>query len=88
MNIGMLWFDNDTKTELPIRIERAALYYREKYGKKPNVCFVHPSMVKIEPTDNQPKTIIRGEIELRTSKSVLPNHFWIGINGTLLPTSS
>ena len=32
MNIGMLWFDNDTKTELTIKIERAAHYYREKYG--------------------------------------------------------
>jgi len=88
MNIGMLWFDNDTKTELPTRIERAAHYYHEKYGTKPNVCFVHPSMVKIEESDNQPKIIVRGEIELRTSKSVLPNHFWIGINGSLSPSSS
>ena len=88
MNIGMLWFDNDTKTELTTRIERAAHYYREKYGKKPNVCFVHPSMVKTESSEDSTKTIIRGEIELRTSKSVLPNHFWIGINGTLSPSSS
>ncbi len=88
MNIGMLWFDNDTKTELPTRIERAAQYYREKYGTKPNVCFVHPSMVKIEESDNQTKIIVRGEIELRTTKSVLPNHFWIGINGSLSPSSS
>ena len=83
MNIGMLWFDNDTKTELPAKIDRAANYYREKYGKKPNVCFVHPSMLKLEPTEITNKTISRGEIEIRTSKSVLPNHFWIGINGTL-----
>ena len=88
MNIGLLWFDNDTKTELPAKIERAAQFYREKYGKKPNVCFVHPSMVKIEPPENSNKTITRGEIELRTSKSVLPNHFWIGINGTLSPSGS
>jgi hypothetical protein len=88
MNIGMLWFDNDSKAELSTKIERAALYYREKYGNKPNVCFVHPSMVKPEPSEESNKTIIRGEIELRTSKSVLPNHFWIGINGTLTPSSS
>jgi hypothetical protein len=87
MNIGMLWFDNDTKTELSTKIERAATYYREKYGNKPNVCFIHPSMLKSEAADTANKTVIRGEIELRTSKSVLPNHFWIGINGTLSPSS-
>jgi hypothetical protein len=88
MNIGMLWFDNDTKTELPVKIERAAHYYREKYGKKPNVCFVHPSMVKTEPADDTVKTLMPGEIEVRTTKSVLPNHFWIGINGTISQASS
>jgi hypothetical protein len=88
MNIGMLWFDNDTKTELPVKIERAAHYYSEKYGKKPNVCFVHPSMVKTEPAEATTKTILRGEIEVRTTKSVLPNHFWIGINGTISQASS
>ena len=88
MNIGMLWFDNDSKAELTTRIERAAHYYREKYGKQPNICFVHPSMVKTVPSDDANKTVVRGEIELRTSKSVLPNHFWIGINGTLSHSSS
>ena len=83
MNIGMLWFDNDTKTELPTKIERAANYYRDKYGKKPNVCFVHPSMLKADATTTNNRTIIPGEIEVRTTKSVLPNHFWIGINGTV-----
>lgn len=74
MNVGMLWFDNDPKTDLKAKIERAALYYRNKYGKKPNLCFVHPSML---PGDHEkPK-----EIEIRTTRSVLPNHFWIGING-------
>jgi hypothetical protein len=84
----MLWFDNDSRAELPVKIERAAQYYRAKYGKIPNVCFVHPSMLNTEISENQNKTFIRGEIELRTSKSVLPNHFWIGINGTISQTNS
>ena len=45
MNIGMLWFDNDPKTDLNGKIERAAAYYRSKYGQSPNLCFVHPSML-------------------------------------------
>lgn len=45
MKIGMLWFDNDPHTELAAKVERAAAYYRLKYGKTPTLCFVHPSML-------------------------------------------
>ena len=82
MNVGMLWFDNDVKSDLVSRIERAALYYKEKYGKAPNICFVHPSMtsrIKVIGEDNP--SLKAGEIEVRTTRSVLPNHIWIGVNG-------
>ena len=75
MNIGMLWFDNDPKIDLKQKIERAASYYRSKYGQTPNVCFVHPSMVHNSPT----KT---GVIDVRPNRAVRPNHFWLGINGS------
>ena len=75
MDIGMLWFDNDTKTDLPTKIQRAASYYRTKYGRQPNLCFVHPSMV-----DSSPVNTNGSGIELRTTRSVLPNHFWLGVN--------
>ncbi|RPI30644.1 MAG: hypothetical protein EHM70_13365 [Chloroflexota bacterium] len=73
MNIGMLWFDNDPKAELHVKIQRAASYYHTKYGQNPNLCFVHPSMVI-------PEQAKMKEIEVRTTRSVLPNHFWIGVN--------
>jgi hypothetical protein len=81
MNIGMLWFDNDTKVDFFTRVERAAIYYRQKYGKTPTVCYVHPSMIpqKIEAATNSPMK--SGNIEVRENQSVLPNHFWIGVNG-------
>ena len=73
MNIGMLWFDNDSKVDLATKVHRAADYYRNKYGKTPNLCFVHPSMVE--------NASYQGNgIELRTTRSVLPNHFWLGVN--------
>jgi len=86
MKIGMLWFDNDPKTELKVKIERAALYYRNKYGKEPTLCFVHPSMLPAaengssEPAAPEIKT---GGVEVRSTRSVLPNHFWIGVNNNL-----
>ena len=81
MEIGMLWFDNDKKTDYEAKIERAATYYRNKYGKTPNLCFVHPCMIPINGSKNTEKTSIKSQgVEVRTSKTMLPNHFWIGIN--------
>ncbi len=73
MNIGMLWFDNDNKTDLTTKIQRAVKYYHSKYGKAPNLCLVHPRTLG----DNAWKG---AGIELRTTRSVLPNHFWLGVN--------
>ena len=82
MNVGMLWFDNDSKADLFAKIERAASYYLDKYGKSPNVCYVHPCMTRTlaTPKDNT-EPIRAGSIEVRTTRSVLPNHLWIGVNG-------
>lgn len=88
MNIGMLWFDNNPKTEINTKIERAATYYSSKYRKKPNLCFVHPTMVKVEPDETTDSVMKSGDILVRTSPSVLPNHFWIGVNGSKKPTGS
>ena len=83
MNVGMLWFDNDSKVDLNVKIHRAASYYNEKYGRKPNLCFVHPSMAG-KPPENAERSdgppIRSGDIEVRVTRSVLPNHFWIGVN--------
>lgn len=92
MDIGMLWFDNDTHADLPSKIENAAEYYLNKYGIRPNVCFIHPCMTPedLKAQIRKPskkalkiKPIFKaGSIEVHTSKSMLPNHLWIGINGS------
>jgi hypothetical protein len=89
MNVGMLWFDNDPRVNLDGKIARAADYYRAKYGRTPTLCFVHPSMLRNgKPGDEAPdstppeKSFAACGIEIRSNRSVLPNHFWIGVNGT------
>jgi hypothetical protein len=89
MNIGMLWFDNDPKVNLDGKIERAAEYYRSKYGRNPTLCFVHPSMLRNGKSQDEAhgsnpteKSYAACGIEIRSNRSVLPNHFWIGVNGT------
>jgi len=88
MEIGMLWFDNDNKSDYEAKIERAVTYYRNKYGKVPNLCFVHPCMIPTNGSQaaggasQQAETLSLNSqgVEIRTSKTMLPNHFWIGIN--------
>jgi hypothetical protein len=82
MNIGMLWYDNDPKVEFNTKIERAASYYHDKYGRNPNLCFVHPSMLGNGHSKEDAAPLKSGDILVRASRSVLPNHFWIGVNGT------
>lgn len=70
MHTGMLWFDN-SKDALSVKIGKAIDYYFKKYGVKPDLCLVHPSVlesdVKIE------------KLTVRSYRPVLPGHIWIGI---------
>lgn len=88
MNVGMLWFDNDPKTDLFAKVTRAATYYQDKYGRNPNICYVHPTMVASTPErDSEQQSIKAGDIEVHLTQLVLPNHLWIGIgtpNGNLV----
>ncbi len=72
MDIGMLWYD-DSPTALKDRVERAADYYNEKHGRQPNLCFVHPDMLKTE--EDKAKGVV-----IRKGKGVMPGHFWIGVD--------
>jgi len=74
VKIGMLWFDGEEHREMPARVQAAASYYRRKYGRVPNVCFVHPSMLT-----GQGAPSIEG-VEIRPSPAVLHGHLWMGID--------
>ena len=94
MNAGMLWFDNDPKTALAAKIERAADYYRHKYGRDPNLCLIHPSMLPKddtmeipaiedatgEPVLPAPELQAADGVRVRPYRPVLPGHLWIGID--------
>lgn len=80
MNIGMLWFDNDSKSEITKKVNKAVLYYRNKYKKEPTLCFVNPKMMPVSCEGKPTKRIRSGKLDIRCSPSILPNHFWIGIN--------
>jgi hypothetical protein len=73
MNVGMLWFDGDNKCDVESRVKRAADFYKSKYGRAPNLCFVHPQTLE----QGQPASV--DGIKILSSMSVLPDHFWLGV---------
>ena len=73
MHTGMLWFDNSQAT-LNTKIEKAIDYYHKKYGRKPDLCLVHPSMLET----NQ-KQLEINKLIVRPYRPVLPGHIWIGV---------
>jgi hypothetical protein len=72
MNSGMMWFDNDPKTDLTVKIKKAADYYHRKYGMAPDTCLVNPSMFDAKVTQE-------GKITIRSYRPVLPGCLWIGV---------
>ena len=94
MEIGMLWFDNDKGTSIPNKVEKAARYYQKKYGVSPDLCYVHPKMVKGEngnkkkpKKDTGSDQMKIGKILVLKNKKILPGHFWIGIGTAEDPIS-
>jgi hypothetical protein len=74
MDVGMLWLDDDKKATLEEKVGRAADYYRQKYGRSPELCLVNKKMLAAEVTV--------GEIDVRPAGNVLPDHFWMGVRAS------
>lgn len=72
MHKGMLWFDNNPKTSLIAKVQAAADYYQKKYGSRPVMCMVNPSMLAGQ------STMESDSITIRPYRPVLPGYIWIG----------
>lgn len=83
MKTGMLWYDDDKKRTLEEKVEMAADYYRQKFGRAPTLCLVNPRSM-----NGVPKKVAK--VELRSAHNVLLHHFWVGIaeNGNGVAPSS
>ncbi len=73
MHTGMLWFDN-SNTTLRQKIQKAVDYYEKKYGRQPDLCLVHPSMLEKDQSQLE-----ISKLTVRPYRPVLPGHIWIGI---------
>ena len=72
MHAGMLWYDNAPEIPFEKRLETAANFYRRKYGRLPNLCLIHPSML------NSPHVRL-GAITVRAYAPIVRGALWIGV---------
>jgi hypothetical protein len=75
MKTGLLWFDDDPGKQLEEKVQRAATHYERKYGHAPDLCYVHPAAL-----GSNGKVRKVGDVEIRTGRSVLLHHFWLGVD--------
>ncbi len=71
MDVGMLWLDSDRQRSFDEKVNRAAEYYLEKYGRSPELCLVNTQSL------SEKKKV--GQIEVQPVRTVSPHHFWLGM---------
>ena len=67
----MLWYDNSPRSLLE-KVQEAAEYYAQKYGRVANICFVDPEQL------NGADPAVDG-IQIEPNPMILRNHFWIWV---------
>lgn len=75
MEIGLLWYD-DTQVEFATKVQQVVQRYEEKFGTSPNRCYVNPASMP-----GEAKRLSLNGIKVLTSPTILPDHFWVGVQG-------
>lgn len=78
MRVGLLWFDDDPKKEVSLKVKEAAQRYFEKFGRWPNLCYVSPATLPLPRDPIGTKGIHLDGLRVLSSHLVLPDHFWVG----------
>lgn len=72
MELGMLWLDNDEKRPFDEKVERAADYYLNKYGRLPELCLVNQQQLA--------ETKKVGKVRVEPGTHLQRHHFWLGMS--------
>lgn len=70
MKVGWMWLDDDSERSVEEKVARAVVAYRNKFRRKPNVCYVNEA----NPCEEQV-----GCVKVTRVRFILPNHFWLGV---------
>ncbi len=90
MKSGLLWYDADPRKPLWTKIAEAAQRYYEKFGVRPNTCFVNPGAlpqegalperVETKKAAHHRNLNLAAALHVSAKSTILPNHIWLGVN--------
>ena len=69
MENGMLWFDDRKDISMEQKIQNAILFFQEKYGSKPDCCYINATTPQKEISQKM------AGLRIEISQYVMPNHF-------------
>jgi len=78
MRVGLLWFDDDPRKEVSLKVKEAAERYFEKFGRRPNLCYVSPATLPLPRDPAGTEGAHLDGLRVLSSPLVLPDHFWVG----------
>ena len=81
---GLLWYDDDVRRPLAIKLAEAAERYRERVGFEPTTCLLNPAQIPSAPPATgrgSRKKIVVPAITLRlvSDEHLRPNYFFVGV---------
>lgn len=72
MKTGLLWYDDDPKRKVEEKVGHAAQRYQEKFGRAPDTCYLHPTMLTQAQGTGQ-------RVQIVGKPDILPHHFLVGV---------
>ena len=72
MREGLLWYDPDPRRPAADKIEDAARRFRERFGRAPNCCHLHPD-----------EGVGKASVHVVADARIPRHHYWIGVDDTL-----
>lgn len=86
---GLLWYDDDTRRPLAVKIAEATQRFRERVGYEPTTCQLHPALAEQATSDRErPKRQSRKtpeipapdlSVRLEPNDTLRPNYFFVGV---------
>ena len=80
MDIGLLWYDDDPKKKLGVKIVEAATRYQKRFGATPNVCHVCGGK-----SEERWQVVIDDNLTIAIvpNPAIRLNYYWLGVEAAL-----
>lgn len=77
MTSGLLWYDNKNPLMAVIAVARAR--HIEKFKCAPDIAYINDN-IPLEELDSLRAAFSPLKLKIKTKKTILPNHVWLGVS--------